>query len=137
MEINEAITILESITQSLKDNPSQFHITVNLTGQKITSHGGTGLSITATGGGIGSTTIGQKVSLDGSQIEISQNRGKQAMDEQFNALLKTLTQIIDQLKTTSPDRGIISQLYESLKNTWVPGVIVSVVGSVLTSAIGL
>ena len=137
MEINEAITIIESVTQSLKDNPSQFHITVNVTGQKITSHGGTGLSITATGGGMGSTTIGQMVSVDGSQIEISQNRGKQAMNEQFNALFITLTQIIDQLKAESPDRGIISRLYESLKNTWVPGVIASVVGSVLTSAIGL
>jgi len=137
MEINEAITIIESVTQSLKDNQSQFHITVNVTGQKITSHGGTGLSITATGGGMGSTTIGQMVSVDGSQIEISQNRGKQAMNEQFNALFITLTQIIDQLKAESPDRGIISRLYESLKNTWVPGVIASVVGSVLTSAIGL
>ncbi len=137
MEINEAVTILESLTQSLKDNPSQFHITVNVAGQRITSHGGTGLSITATGGGRGSTTIGQVVSLDGSHIEISQKRGKQAMDEQFNALLEILTQIVDQLKAPSPDKGAISRLYESLKNTWVPGVIVSVVSSVLTHAIGL
>ena len=137
MEIKEAITILESLTQSLRDNPSQFHIMVNVTGQKITSHGGTGLSITATGGGIGSTTIGQVVSSDGSQIEISQKHGQQAMNDQFNVLLQTLTQIIDQLKEPSPDKGVISQLFESLKNTWVPGVIISVVGSVLTSAIGL
>jgi len=137
MEIKEAITILESLAQSLIDNPSQFHITVNVTGQKITSHGGTGLSITATGGGISSTTIGQVVSSDGSQIEISQKRGQQAMNDQFNALLQTLTQIIDQLKEPSPDKGVISRLFESLKNTWVPGVIISVVGSVLTSAIGL
>jgi hypothetical protein len=137
MEINEAVVILESLTQSLRDNPSQFHITVNVTGQKITSHGGTGLSITATGGGIGSTTIGQTVSLDGAGIEISQGRGKQAMNDQFNALIQTLTQIIDQLREPSPDRGIISRLYESLRNTWVPGVITSVVGSVLAGAIGL
>jgi len=137
MEIKEAITILESLTQSLIENPSQFHITVNVTGQKITSHGGTGLSITTTGGGIGSTTIGQVVSSDGSQIEISQKRGQQAKNDQFNTLLQTLTQIIDQLKEPSPDKGVISRLFESLKNTWVPGVIISVVGSVLTSAIGL
>jgi hypothetical protein len=132
MEIDEAVAILESLTQSLRDNPSQFHITINVTGQRITSHGGTGLSITATGGSIGSTTIGQVVSLDGSQ-----SRGQQAMNEQFNALLQTLNQIISQLRGASPDRGIISRLYESLRDTWVPEVITSVVGSVLTRTIGL
>jgi hypothetical protein len=137
METDEAIAILESLTQSLRDNPSQFNITISVTGQRITSHGGTGLSITAMGGGIGSTTIGQVVSLDGSQIEISQSRGQQAMNEQFNALLQTLNQIIGQLRGPSPDRGIITRLYESLRNTWVPGVITSVVGSVLTRTIGL
>jgi len=137
MDIKEAVNILTVLTESLRDNPSQFHIEVNVTGQKITSYGGTGLNINTTGGGVGSTTIGQSISLDGSQIEISQKRGKQVMNDQFNALLRTLSSIIEQLNTESPDKSIISKLYDSLKNTWVPGVIVSVVGSILSNAIGL
>jgi len=137
MEIREAINILESLNQAIVENPSQFHITVNVTGQRITSYGGTGFSITASGGSAGSTTIGQVVSVDGSQIEISQKRGHQAINNQFNALLQTINQIVHQLKEPSPDKSIISRLYESLKNTWVPGVIVSVVGSVLANSIGL
>jgi len=137
MEIEEAVNIIEEIIQSLKNNPSQFHISVNITGQKITSHGGTGLIITATGGGPGSTTIGQKVSVDGADVQISQNRGRQAMNAQFNALLQTLDKIVEQLQSSSPNQNVISKLYDSLKNNWVPGIIVSVVRSVLTKTIGL
>ena len=137
MKIEEAVNIIEEIIQSLKNNPSQFHISINITGQKITSHGGTGLIITATGGGPGSTTIGQKVSVDGADVQISQNRGRQAMNAQFNALLQTLHEINEQLQSLSPDKNVITQLYNSLKNTWVPGVIVSIVGSLLKKTIGL
>ncbi len=137
MKIREAINILESLSKAIKENPNQFHITVNVTGQRISSYGGTGLNITASGGSAGSTTIGQVVSADGSQIEISQKRANKAMSDQFNALLQTINQIIQQLKEPSPDKSVISRLYESLKNTWVPGVIVSVVGSVLANSIWL
>ena len=65
MEIEEAVSIIEEMIQSLKNNPNQFHINVNVTGQQITSQGGTGLIITATGGGPGSTTIGEIVSASG------------------------------------------------------------------------
>ncbi len=138
MEIEEAVNIIEEIIQSLKNNPSQFNISVNITGQKnISDGGGTGLSITATGGGPGSTTIGQKVSVDGADIQISQNRGRQAMNAQFNALLQTLDKIVEQLQSSSPNQNVISKLYDSLKNKWVPEIIVSVVGWVLTKTIGL
>lgn len=137
MEIEEAVSIIEEIIQSLKNNPNQFHISVMTTGQKVTSCGGTGLKITATGGDSGSTTIGQKVSLNGSEIQISQDRSKQAIDVQFNALLQTLHEINEQLQTLAPDKNVISKLYDSLKNNWVPGIIISVVHSVLKNTIGL
>lgn len=135
MEIKEAVDIIEEIIQSLKNNPSQFHISVNVTGQQITSHGGIGLSITATGGGPGSTTIGQKVSVGGADVRILQESGVQAMNAQFNALLQTLHKIAEQLQSSSPDQGVISKLYNSLKNTWVPDIIVSIVGLLLKRAI--
>lgn len=136
MDINEAVDIIEGIIQSLKDNPKQFHINVNVTGQRITSYGGTGLSITATGGESGSHTIGQIVSANGADIQISQERGMQAMNDKFNALLQTLNKISVELQSSSPDKGIIKQLYNSLTNTWVPGIIVYVINKLLTKTIG-
>lgn len=136
MNINEAVDIIEGIIQSLRDNPKQFNISIHVTGQNITSRGGTGLSITATGGESGSNTIGQVVSANGADIRISQERGMQVMDDQLNTLIQTLHKISIQLQSSSPDKGVIKQLYNSLKNSWVPGVIVSIVGSVLTKAIG-
>jgi len=138
MEIEEVVSIIEEMIQSLINNPNQFHINVNVTGQQNISHGrGTALSITAKGGGPGSTTIGQKVSVSGADVRISQERGKQAKDAQLNALLETLDKIARQLQSSSPDKNVITQLYNSLKNTWVPDVIVSIVGSLLIKTIGL
>ncbi len=80
MEIEEAVSIIEEMIQSLKNNPNQFHININVTGQHITSHGGTGLSITTTGGGPGSTTIGEIVSARGGMFGFHKNAGnKQRM----------------------------------------------------------
>jgi len=138
MEIEEAVSIIEEMIQSLKNNPNQFDINVTVTGQQNISHGrGTALSITAKGGGPGSTTIGQKVSVDVADVHILQNRGKQVINAQFNALLQTLDKIARQLQSSSPDKNVIKQLYNSLKNTWVPDLIVSIVGSLLNKAIGL
>ena len=59
------------------------------------------------------------------------------MDDKFNALLQTLNKISIELQSSSPDKGSIKQLYNSLTNTWVPGIIVSVISKLLTKAIGL
>ena len=132
MENAEAANIIRSVANSIRNNPGQFHIEINVTGQHVESHGGTGSSITAIGGGAGSNTIGQIVSVDGSQINIAQKMGNQAMDEQLRQLANALDSIAVQLESPSPDKGIIKRTYESLKNTWVPGVITSVIGNVLT-----
>jgi hypothetical protein len=132
MDTKEGIEIIKGIIQSIQDNPSQFHIDVKVIGQQISSYGGTGLIITATGGGPGSTTIGQNVSVNGSQIKIAQQRGNQAIQQQFEALIRVLQEISQQLESSSPDKSKIQCLYQSIKNTWVPGIITSVVGSVLS-----
>ena len=129
--------MIDEIINSIKDNPAQFQLSINVIGQQVTSHGGTGMSISVTGGGPGSTTIGNKVTVGGASVEIAQQRGKQAMNEQFNALLNTLNAISEQLKVREPDKSLIQRLTSSLKNTWVPGVIVGVVSNVVTAALGM
>jgi hypothetical protein len=126
MNKNDALQIIAGIKDSIVGDPAQFHIAVNVTGQKTVSHGGTGLHIQAIGGAPGSRTIGQQVSVAGSHIEIGQQRGLSAMEQQLHALVEALDTIIEQLKTETPDRSVVSRAYESLKGTWVPGVITSV-----------
>jgi len=137
MTPQEAAELIRGIASSIANNPSQFHISVNVTGQQVTSHGGVGLSITAVGGAPGSTTVGQSVSLGGAQVTIAQERGREAMGQQFQALIISLNTIASQLESNPPDKRTIERIYRSLLNTWVPGVITSVVGNVLSKAIGL
>jgi hypothetical protein len=137
MEKAEAYKIVMSIKDSLAKDPGQFNISINLTGQHVVSHGGTGISVSVTGGGPGSTTIGQRVSVDGAQFEIATATPSAAMDQQIKALVDTLQKIADQLAGDNPDSGVISRLYNSMKGTWVPGVITSVLGTVLSKWLGL
>lgn len=137
MERTDACQLVEAIRDSLVSEPSQFHIAVNVTGQKIVSHGGTGVQITATGGGPGSTTIGQNVSVEGAEIEIACQKGTAAMEQQMQALVNALDELAEELKSEEPDKSIIARIYESLEQSWVPGVITSVVGRAVAKWIGL
>ena len=137
MELTQAADIVQTISESLKSNPDQFHINITVTGQQITSHGGTGLKINATGGGPKSTTVGQIVSMDGAQIEILRGKANQAMTEQVTALINSLDVISEELRSSSPDKSIIQHRIDSLRGTWVPGVISGVLSNILSSAIGI
>ena len=95
------------------------------------------MSVTAVGGGPGSTTIGNQVTMGGSQVEISQQQGLQAMDQQFGALLQTLQNIATQLRAPTPDRSLIQRGIDSLKGTWVPGAITSAVVALVAKVFGL
>lgn len=137
MDAQEAAEVIRGVAISLREDPAQFHITVNVTGQKVTSYGGTGLSITAVGGGPGSSTIGQSVTIGENEVEVAKTKGAVAMEEQVAALLRSLEAIASQLEAESPDVGFIRGAYRALLNTWVPGVITSVVGTVVAKAVGL
>lgn len=137
MDVKEASEIIDSIAESIKIHPNQFHIEVNVTGQSISSYGGIGAVISATGGAPGSTTIGQSVSLNGAQIRIAQKAGITAVNQQIQSLVDTLNQISNELKAKQPDKSKIFKVYESLKGTWIPQLIVSVLGNILTKSIGI
>jgi len=137
MTSREAAEIIRSMGAALIADPSQFHISVNVVGQQVTSYGGTGLQVTAVGGGPGSTTVGQVVSVDGAQVTINQQRGAQAVDQQLRALINSLNTIASELESPAPNRGTIERIYQSLLHTWVPGVITSVIGNLLCRVAGL
>jgi hypothetical protein len=134
MTPTEAADVIEAMAAALRANPQQFHINIKITGQSVTSFGGTGMVVNAVGGGPGSTTIGNQVSMGGAQVEISQQQGLQAMDQQFGALLQTLQDIAAQLRVPTPDRSLIQRMIDGLKDSWVPqvitGALVALVGKV-------
>jgi hypothetical protein len=137
MELLEAATIVEAIADSLKSDPNQFYISISAIGQQITSHGGTGLVITATGGGPGSKTVGQVVSMDGTNFEIARGKADQAMAEQINALVNSLETVAKELSSSEPDKSKIKQIFDTLTGTWVPGIIIGVLSNVLSASIGI
>ncbi len=136
MTTQDTIEIIDQIIDSLRTNPGQFNIQVSVVGQQISSSGGIGLSVSAHGGGPGSTTVGQIVSVDGTQVSFAQRAASKAMDQQVLALIQTLTEIRTQLASGSPDKSKVRRLYESLRDTWVPSLITSILGNILTKSIG-
>jgi hypothetical protein len=134
MHPRHAAHVIESIVDSLKSNPNQFQFNVHVsaTGMTATSHGGgVGAIGIAQGGGTG---IRASASMDDAQIQIAQRKADTAINEQYQSLLNALTEIAHELKTESPDESKIKRIYESLKGKWVPGVITSVVGNLITYA---
>jgi len=137
MTTTEAADLIETMIGAIKANPGQFHISVKVIGQSVVSQGGIGMKVTAVGGGPGSTTIGNQVTVGGAQVQIAQQSATEAINQQFGALLEALQTIATALRSPSPDRTLIQRAVDSLKNTWVPGVISGVVANVVSKAIGL
>lgn len=133
MKHQEAATVIRVISQSLADNPSQFTIQINVTGEQVTSYAGIGKQIVAIGGAPGSTTVGENVSASFGNAQIRQ--ANKAFTGELDGIVDTLKDIAAELEKSSPDAGRIKRLFNSL-GTWVPNVITSVVANVISSAIG-
>ncbi|MCJ7790880.1 MAG: hypothetical protein MUP49_00445 [Dehalococcoidia bacterium] len=135
MEVNEAAQLIEAIAKSIEQNPGQFHshFTVNVTGTKVTSiGGGTGLSVQVTGGGPGSQTTGFQSSISGANIEIAQKAVDAIVSKQMSALAETLNNLVSELRRPTPSKTRIGSMVDSLKQTWVPNVIASLIANIIT-----
>lgn len=136
-----ASQIIKAIAESIKQDPAQFHFKVNITGMNVSaSEGSTGMIVSAQGGGAGSKTIGLNVSLDNQKVQIAKKTADAALSQQMTQLYNTLNDIAEKLNTeklNTEDKSAIENMYNSLKNTWVPGVITSIVGNILSLVIGI
>jgi|GEM_PF-1802378 len=136
MDKEIASKLIKVIAESIKNDPAQFNFNISVIGTMATaSNGGTGMSVSAIGGGVGSTTIGLQSSIGGPQIKIAKSSADAAMLEKIENLYSVLNEIAEKVKTA--DKGTIEKLYNSLKNTWVPGVITSVLGNILSLSLGI
>jgi len=133
MEKYEAAEIIEVIARSIEKNPSQFHFKINVTGTQATAiGGGTGLSVQAVGGGPGSKTIGLQSSVSGANVEIAQEAANAAISAKMSELVENLNKLASELRSTTLDKQRANTILDSLKQSWIPNVITSVVASIIT-----
>jgi hypothetical protein len=137
MDKDKAAMLIKAIAESIKNDPSQFQFNLNITGMHVAAQGGsTGLIVNATGGGHGSHTIGLNVGLNQTQIEIAKKTADTGISQQMTQLYGALIEIATRLNDEK-EKNTIERIYNSLKNTWVPGVITSVLGNILSLSIGI
>lgn len=137
MKKEEAITIIQSMIDSLTNNPNQFTFTVNITGTQVTSTGGgTGLNIVVTGGGVGSKTVGFQSTVNGNNIDIAQGQANAKIQNDLTQIISILKSIKDGL-LNDKSKSDMENLYHSLKNTWLPGIATSVIGNILFLMLGI
>ena len=133
MEILEAAELIEAIAGSIRENPSQFHFEISVIGTQATSiGGGTGLSVQARGSGPGSTTIGYQSTISGANIQIAHKAANDAIRQEMSALVQALNNLASELRSSSPDKKRISVILDSLKQSWIPNVVTSVVANIIT-----
>ena len=70
-------------------------------------------------------------------IQLMHKMADEAIRQETAWLNDQLQKIIDELKSQSPNPGKLQKLYHSLVDTWVPGVIISVIGNILTTVLGI
>jgi hypothetical protein len=135
MKAQEAAQIIDTITNALKENPNQFNLSINMSG--FSSH--------VTGGGIGAIGIADQggcgihatVYMENSNMNIINEKANEKLNEEITNLLNQLASISKELKNDDLNKSKIYTIYEKLKNTWVPGVITSVIDNLLTMVFGL
>ncbi len=138
MTPSEGASLLQAVADSISKNPGQFRFEISITGTRATAiGGGTGLSVTTTGGGPGSHTIGYQSPVSGQSIQIAQKAADEAVQHQMESLVTQIQTIADELRKQQPNPEALRKIYDSLLNTWVPGVITSIVGTVLTTALNI
>ncbi|QNR43484.1 hypothetical protein [Pseudomonas syringae] len=132
MNYKEAAGIVRSMASSIESNPTQFNIqvTVNAVGQKVVSHGGIGMQVTAVGGAAGSTTIGNQVRVGAADINFAKQAAGGAIDQQLTGLVKALNDVADQFDSEKPDKGVIRSIVDSLAGSWVPPIISAAITAV-------
>jgi hypothetical protein len=134
MDKETAIKLIQVIVDSLENNPSQFNFEINVVGTSVVNKApGIGMAVNASGGGLGSTTIGLQSSVSASDVKISQKRANKEIQRQITELTTNLRAIIDELKKPKPDENKIKGFFQSLVGKWIPDVITKTIGGILAA----
>ena len=100
MNKNEAATLVDALAESLRTNPRQFNVQVNVTGYRSTAVGG------GTGSTIGTYVAGQlNVSVDSGQVEIVLNAANAGAEKAVLEAVEVLHKIALELRASRPSRS--------------------------------
>ena len=136
MDTQEAIKLIDVVSQSLRNDPSQFHYVVHseTTGLKVEHTGpGTGLNIVASGSGTGmqinvsSATVGN--------IQLMRKAIDEAIREDVTRALKLLEEIKAELSEKTPNNRKLEKVLEGLKNTILTPAIIAAIQASISMAI--
>jgi len=129
MRKEEFVGVVDSIIQSLRDNPNQFHVNINIstTGLKIESSGeSTGIRATVYGGtGVSARAEGGK-----GDIVITRGIADQEFKERLGKLVESLEAIKLEVKKDKPDKNRMRNLLYGLKE-YGPDIVGAILGKLL------
>lgn len=132
------IVAIDAAITSLRQQPNQFALTVNVTGLSVTSSGpGTGMKVEVTGGGQGSQTTGLNVTSTGGQMSIAQRDADQALKQQAEKAISLLTEIKSLLQAPKVDKPTVMSRLEDFGKTYVAPVLKSVIEVLIKKKLGL
>jgi hypothetical protein len=138
MENTEAVQIITTILNSMRDNPAQFQFSVNVTTAGAMGVGGQGgHGIVATANAPGSVGFSATASAPPQMtIQIAEQQANQELNSQFSQIEQALQSIISELQANTITQEKKDSFLGQLKNTWMPNVIVSVISFVLSTVLG-
>ncbi len=123
---SEAADIVSAIADSLRTNPGQFQLVVNISGFVAQNSGGSGFVAQNNGG------IGFNASIGNAQIQTSQQQADTALSDAVARLQQKLQEMEKQLRTPAHDKGELKSIANSIyAEKWVPGVIAAIVAAVI------
>jgi hypothetical protein len=129
-----AIVAIDAAIQSLKRQPNQ-NMQLSCAGVQSTVNGpGTGISITATGGGVGSTTTGMIVSMSGAQCTATAGAASSALSQQAVQQLSDLKTSLEEPTVDKPT--VLSKLAE-LGKTYIAPASLAILEALIRKKLGL
>jgi hypothetical protein len=127
-----AIVAIDAAIKSLRETPNQFVQTGNMTGVSSTGcDAGTGIQVSLTGGGPGSTSP--------QQLALARQGSNDAIKQQADKAVQILTEIktLIQKPAAQVDKAQVTSKLGELSRTYIAPVVVSVITALIKSGLGL
>jgi hypothetical protein len=137
MNTEDAIAIIKAISESLRNDPTQFHYQVSVTGLKAVASapGSTGVKVSVTGGGTGPTT-GIHIQMDAGQIDLARRTVDQAIQQDIVRAIALLEDLASEIENDGKDRGKLQRTVEALRQTVLTPALQAAVFAVVQATLG-
>ena len=132
------ILAIDAAVQSLRQQPNQFNLQITAIGAMgVANNGGTGISVTATGGGPNSTTTGMVARVDSGQINIARANADAVLKQQAEQAIQLLNDIKASLQAKTVDKPSVMSKLAQLGQTYIAPVVQTVIAALIQKKLGL